>query len=221
VTLEQASIERQPICLGSSVHAAGRRADVLYYRAVATDDGRLAVGYFAFFGEERPWGNNWLTWTLFPALAVDMVYSRAFWLAPGLQRAIHGAGDVEGVAVFYQRRADGSLSVDHAVVDDGVEHARELSRSDVLSLDPGRPTFYSDVWSHQLGGRGARSRADLVDLHCYVGAEIRPLSEDVARSFRIDEGRAPPAHVELLAGRRVDGPRLPRVIARLDGARGP
>jgi hypothetical protein len=213
-TPEQAAIERQPVCIGSSVQSAGRRAEVLYYRAVATNDGLLAVGYFAFFSEERPWGNNWLTWSLIPALAVDMVYSRAFWVAPGLQRAIHGAGDIEGISVFYRREADGLLSVDHAIVDDDSHQLRELSRSDVLALDPARPTFYSDVWSHQLGGRGARSRDDLVDLHCYMGDGIRPLPADVARTFRIDGDRAPPAHVELLAGRRLDAPYVPRAIAR-------
>ena len=212
-TPEQAAIERQPICLGSSVHSAGRLADVLYYRAVATGDGHVAVGYFAFFDEERPWGNNWLTWTLVPALAVDMVYSRALWVAPGLQRALYGAGDIEGVEVVYRMGADGALSVDHAIVDDGAHHRLQLSRSDVLALDPTRPTFYSDVWSHQLGGRGVRSRDDLVDLQCYAGDAIRPLSKDLARTFRIDEDRAPPAHVEQLAGRRIDGADAPRVMA--------
>jgi hypothetical protein len=217
VTPDQALIERQPICVGSSIQSAGRQGEVLYYRAVATDDGLVAVGYFAFFSEERPWGNNWLTWSLVPALAVDMVYSRAFWVAPGLQKALHGAGDIEGVAVFYARGQDGSLVVDHAVVDDGDHHTRELSRGDVLMFDPARPTFYSDVWSHQLGGRGARSRGDLVDLKCYVGDRIMPLPEDMARRFRVDEDRAPPAHVERLAGRRVDVPRVPRAVARADG----
>jgi hypothetical protein len=203
-TWEQTVIERQPICIGSLVQSAGERAGVLYYRAVATDDGLIAVGYFAFYKEERPWGNNWLTWTVLPALAVDMVYSRAFWVAPGLQRTLHGLGDVEGVSVVYRQAPDGSLLVDHALVDDGTHRLREISRGEVLSLDPARPTFYSDVWSHQLGGRGARSRRDLVEESCYVGDAIRPLPAAVARAFRIDEGRAPPAHVEQAAGRRID-----------------
>src|SRR5580704_6195931 len=117
-TEEQAAIERQPVCVGSAIASAGTLSDVLYYRAEARPDGKVAVGYFAFFSEERPWGNNWLSWSLIPALAVDMVYSRAFWVAPGLQRAIHGAGDIEGISVFYRREADGLLSVDHAIVDD-------------------------------------------------------------------------------------------------------
>ncbi len=203
-TLEQIAIEHQPICIGSSVESAGKRADVLYYRAIATDDGLIAVGYFAFYAEERPWGNNWLTWTVVPALAVDMVYSRALWVAPGLQRALHGLGDIEGVSIVYRQLPDGSLSVDHALVDDGTHELRTISRAEVLALDPARPTFYSDVWSHQLGGRGARSRSDLVDEDCYVGDAIRPLPAVLARAFRIDEGRAPPAHVEQVAGRRLD-----------------
>jgi hypothetical protein len=56
------------------VASAGRLGDVLYYRATEAPDGTVHVGYFAFFSEERPWGNNWLTWTVVPALAVDMVY---------------------------------------------------------------------------------------------------------------------------------------------------
>lgn len=216
VTPEQATIEHQPICIGSSVHSAGERADTLYYRAVATEDGLIAVGYFVFYTEERPWGNNWLTWSFVPALAVNMVYSRAFWVAPGMQRALHGAGDIEGVSVVYRPMPDGSLSVNHALVNDGAEHLRELSRQEVLALNPRRPTFYSDVWSHQLGGRGAHSLGDLVDLGCYVGDAVRPLPEDVARTFRIDEDRAPPAHVEQLAGRRLDVVDSGHVVARGD-----
>jgi hypothetical protein len=218
-TAEQTTIEQQPVCVGSTVESAGALGKVLYYRAVATRDDHVAVGYFAFYSEERPWGNNWLTWTVVPALAIDMVYSRALWMAPGLQRAIFGAGDVEGFTVVYGRAADGSLAVDHALVDDGHEHAREMSRSEVLALDPLRPTFYSDVWSHQLGGRGARSQADLVTERCFVGDAIRPLPDRVARAFRIDENRAPPAHVEKLAGRRIDDPGPAHgVLARADRA---
>ena len=111
-TAEQAEIEREPVCVGSSVKSAGDLSDVLYYRAVALPDGRVEVGYFAFYSEERPWGNNWLTWSVVPALAVDLVYSRALLVAPGLQRALYGAGDVEGVGVVYDRLADGSLRFD-------------------------------------------------------------------------------------------------------------
>ncbi len=148
-TVEQAAIEHQPVCVGSSVASAGDLSDVLYYRAVALEDGHVDVGYFAFYSEERPWGNNWLTWSVVPALAVDLVYSRALLVAPGLQRALYGAGDVEGVGVVYDRTADGSLRFDHALADDGTHDAVALTRAQVFMIDHNRPTFYSEVWSHQ------------------------------------------------------------------------
>ena len=202
-TVVQAAIERQPICIGSAVRSAGVLSDVLYYRATETPDGKLSVGYFAFFSEERPWGNNWLTWSVVPALAVDMVYSRAFMIAPGLQRALYGAGDVEGVEVVYDVLPDGSLRLDHALAEDREEKPTVLTRENALAVDPNRPTFYSDVWSHQLGGRGARSRSDLVSSRCYEGDAVRPLPESVAREFRVT-GRALPAHVEKQQGRRLE-----------------
>jgi hypothetical protein len=204
-TPEQEAIEGQPLCIGSSVTSAGALSDVLYYRATSTDDGRIVVGYFAFFSEERPWGNNWLTWSIVPALAVDLVYSRALLVAPGVQRAMYGAGDVEGVAVVYERSPNGSLRIDHALADNPSEETIALTRDEALAVDPERPTFYSDVWSHQLGGQGARSRSDLAYVHCYQGDGIRPLPDAVARAFRID-GRAAPAHVERRGGRRLDSP---------------
>jgi hypothetical protein len=195
----QAAIEAKPVCIGSSVDSAGTLGDVLYYRATALPDGRVAVGYFAFFSEERPWGNNWLTWTVVPALAVDVVYSRALLVAPGLQRAMYGAGDVEGISIVYDVRSDGSLSFDRATADDGTEHQVLISRERAFALDPDHPAFYSDVWSHQLGGSGAASRQNLAYLRCYEGDSIRPLPDDVARGYHL-ENRADPAHVERLAG---------------------
>lgn len=230
-TAEQAEVERLPVCVGSSVKSAGDLSDVLYYRAVALPDGRVEVGYFAFYSEERPWGNNWLTWSVFPALAVNLVYSRALLVAPGLQRALYGAGDVEGVGVVYNRLADGSLHVDHALADDGTHDSVALSREQVFALDPDRPTFYSDVWSHQLGGRGARSRSNLEYERCYGVGSIRPLPESIARTFRVDaDDCAPPAHVERTGGRRIDFldevkasgpasvPSMPRMPAQPRGA---
>lgn len=202
---EEAAIERQEICIGSSVVSAGELADTLYYRSVRTPEGKLAVGYFAFFSEERPWGNNWLTWTVLPALVVEMVYSRALLVAPGVQRAMYGKGDVEGARIYYDVAADGTLSVDHAVADDGTHRDVVLSRGDLFSVDPARPVLYSDVWSHQLGGKGARSKDDLAYLRCYKDAQIRPLPDAVALEFNADgegRGRAVPAHVEAMGDGR-------------------
>lgn len=163
----------------------------------------MDVGYFAFWSEERPWGNNWLTWSVVPALSVDLVYSRALLVAPGLQRVLYGGGDVEGVQVVYRLGSDGVLHVDHAVADDDDEHPTVLSREQAFALDPSRPTFYTDVWSHQLGAKGVRSRDDLAYVRCYRGDSVRPLPESVARAFHLWR-RAGPAHVERLAGRRLD-----------------
>ncbi len=203
-TLEQARIEAAPVCIGSTVASAGTLSDVLYYRAVATEDGHLAVGYFVFFSEERPWGNNWLTWSVLPALSVDLVYSRSLLVGPGLQRALYGPGDVEGVAAIYDVQPDGTLRLDHAVADDDDERPTVLSRAEVFAVDPARPTFVTDEWSNQLGSRRARSRDDLSTSRCYGPDAIRPLPDRVAREFRLDTDRARPAHVELGPGRRVD-----------------
>jgi hypothetical protein len=205
----QAAIEAQPVCVGSTKRSAGALGDTLYYRAARLDGGRVAVGYYAFFSEERPWGNNWLTWTFFPALAVDLVYSRALLVAPGLQRALYGAGDVEGVAVIYDIRPNGRLRVDYALAEDEEERTILLSRDQTLAIDPKRPTFYSDVWSHQLGGRSASSRDALAYERCYDADAIRPLPEEVARDFRL-EGRARPAHVERLGPLEHLSGRAPR-----------
>ena len=209
---EQAAIERQEVCVGSSVVSAGRLADTLYYRAVSTPDGKLAVGYFAFFSEERPWGNNWLTWSLIPALAIDLVYSRALLVAPGWQRLKYGKGDVEGVRVFYDVDAQGALRLDHAVADDGLHQGVVLGRGDALAVDPARPTFYTDVWSHQLGGRGARSFHDLAYVRCYGPGHVRVLTDSIAREFNV-EHRARPAHVEGM-GVALAGPRGPNELQR-------
>jgi hypothetical protein len=205
-TAEQARIEAQPVCIGSVTHSAGTLSDVLYYRAVARDDGRIEVGYFAFFSEERPWGNNWMTWSVLPALAIDLVYSRTLLVLPGVQRALYGPGDVEGVGAVYDPMPDGTLHLVEARADDGHHRPVSLSRADAYSIDSERPTFYSDVWSHQLGGRGAHSPADLTYERCYGEGSIRPLPDSVARTFRVDTVRAPPAHVERDGGRRLDRP---------------
>ncbi|MGH7270021.1 MAG: hypothetical protein ACREJ3_06280, partial [Polyangiaceae bacterium] len=132
-------------------------------------------------------------------------YSRALIVFPGLQRALYGAGDIEGVTVVYDHAPGGALTLDYAIADDGTHDGITLSRAQAFLLDRDRPTFYSDVWSHQLGGRGARDRSDLAYVRCYSAGTIRPLPESVARRFDVDHGdRAPPAHVERDRGRRID-----------------
>jgi hypothetical protein len=198
------SIERSEICVGSSVASAGELGDTLYYRAQLTPDGKLAVGYFAFFSEERPWGNNWLTWSVVPAIAVDLVYTRTLFVGPGLQRAIHGKGDVEGFRIVYDMQPDGTLNVERAVADDASHEYVYLDANEVLAMDPTRPTFYSNVWSHQLGARGVHAMSDLDYVRCFDKGHVRPLTDAIAKDFAL-AGRAPPAHVEALGGRALGG----------------
>ncbi|WP_437878795.1 hypothetical protein [Sorangium sp. So ce513] len=203
-----AAIEAQSICVGSTVMSAGELGDVLYYRSTTGERGEVSVGYYAFFSEERPWGNNWLTWTVLPALAVDLVYTHGLLVGPGIQRAAYGKGDVEGFRIVYSMGEDGRLAVEHGVADRGDHSEVRLERADLLSIDPARPTVYSRWWSHQLGGQGA-SPDDLVSRRCYGPGEILPLPADVALDFRLDR-RAGPARVvpavELL--RQPASPRL-------------
>ncbi|CAN94106.1 hypothetical protein predicted by Glimmer/Critica [Sorangium cellulosum So ce56] len=218
-----AAIERQPICVGSTVASAGELGDVLYYRSSVGEDGEVSVGYYAFFSEERPWGNNWLTWTVLPALAVDLVYTHALLFAPGVQRAVYGKGDVEGFRIVYSVGEGGRLTAERGAADRGDHGEVQLERSDLLSIDPERPTVYSRWWSHQLGGRGA-GPGDLAYRRCFGAGAIRPLPPDVALDFRLDR-RAAPARVvpaaallgQLSASRRgepVDGGSAQGLVVR-------
>jgi hypothetical protein len=207
-TALDAAIERQPICVGSTVASAGELGDVLYYRSSTGEHGEVSVGYYAFFSEERPWGNNWLTWTVLPALAVDLVYTHALLFGPGVQRVAYGKGDVEGFRIVYSVGEGGRLTAEHGAADRGDHGEVRLERSDLLSVDPARPTVYSRWWSHQLGGQGA-GPGDLVYRRCYGAGAIRPLPPDVASEFRLDR-RAAPARVvpaASLLGQLSDGRR--------------
>ncbi|WP_437729003.1 hypothetical protein [Sorangium sp. So ce861] len=188
-----AAIAQQPICVGSTVASAGELGDVLFYRSAPGERGTVSVGYYAFFSEERPWGNNWLTWTVLPALAVDLVYTHGLLFGPGVQRVAYGKGDVEGFRIVYSVGDDGRLTTEHGVADRGDHSEVRLERAELLAVDPARPTVYSRWWSHQLGGQGA-GPGDLVYRRCYGAGEIRPLPPDVALDFRLDR-RAGPARV--------------------------
>jgi hypothetical protein len=187
------AIEARSICIGSTVHSAGELGPALLYRSARLPDGRVAVGYYAFFSEERPWGNNWMTWTVLPALAVDMVYTRGLLVGPGLQRARYGLGDVEGFRIIYTRGPGGELVPERAVADDDTHQRADLSPEELFAVDPGRITLSTASWSHHLGAR-VRGRSDLVWHRCYEKGAIRPLDGDAARRFKLDR-RAYPAAV--------------------------
>jgi hypothetical protein len=190
---EGQAIEAQPVCIGSTVHSAGELGPALFYRSARLPDGRLMVGYYVFFSEERPWGNNWLTWSLLPALALDLVYTRGLFVGPGLQRAAFGRGDVEGFRVIYAVDAEGGLRAESAITDDARHRRAELGRAELFAVDPERITLATDTWSHHLGARVGRL-GDLVYRRCYGPREIRPIERDVVRRFHL-ERRAWPAAV--------------------------
>jgi hypothetical protein len=190
---EDAAVAAQPVCIASTVASAGELGPALLYRRARLPDGRLAVGYYAFFSEERPWGNNWLTWSVVPAVAIDLAYTRLLFVAPGFQRAEFGPADVEGFRVIYKVGPDGSLTAERAVADDSHHRRAELGPDELHAIDPERITLATDSWSHHLGARGARP-ADVVYRRCYDKGSIRPVTEDEVKRFNLDR-RAFPAHV--------------------------
>jgi hypothetical protein len=105
---------------------------------------------------------------------------------------MYGSGDVEGVQISYRLRPDGSLDVVSGRADDGNHDPVMLSRSDLLD-SKGRVVLLTDVWSHQLGAHGAGSFADRspAALKCYAKSSLRPMTELVARAFRLGNDREP------------------------------
>ncbi|APR78157.1 Hypothetical protein A7982_03504 [Minicystis rosea] len=192
-TPDDAAIAAQPICIASTVRSAGELGPALLYRSARLVDGRIAVGYYAFFSEERPWGNNWLTWSVVPALAVDAVYTRLLFVAPGVQRAEYGPADVEGFCVIYTVGPDGRLVPERALADDDGHHLAELGIAELLAADPTRITLATNTWSHHLGAR-VRRPSDVVYRRCYEAGSIQPVTEDIARRFNLAR-RAWPARL--------------------------
>jgi hypothetical protein len=188
---EDRAVKEQAVCVGSTVHSAGELGPALLYRRDRLPDGRIQVGYYAFFSEERPWGNNWLTWSVLPALALDLVYTRSLLVGPGLQRALFGRGDVEGFRVVYAPDGHGGLRAESAVADDDQHRRAVLTRAELFAADPAKITMATSTWSHHLGARVERTR-DLVYRRCYGPESIRPIDREVVRRFHL-ERRARPA----------------------------
>lgn len=188
---DEARVAEQPLCVGERSWSAGTLGDTVLYRTRRFGR-KIAVGYFIYWSEERPWGSNVVSYTLLPALATDAVYSHFLYLFPGIKDALYGPGDIEGVQVVYEERDDGSLDVVGGRADDGNHAPVLLSRSDLLD-ERGRVVLLSDVWSHQLGSHGAARFASSSDpaLKCYAKSSLRPLTEVVARAFRLGNERAP------------------------------
>ena len=179
------------MCVGARSWSAGSLGETVLYRTRRVGN-RIAVGYFVYWSEERPWGDNSLSYAVLPALAVDAVYSHFLYVFPGLKDAMYGSGDIEGVQVLYEQRPDGSLDVVSGRADDGNHEPVVLTRSDLLDAK-GRVVLLSDVWSHQLGAHGAGTFADRspIELKCYEKSSLRPMTELVARAFRLGSADHP------------------------------
>jgi hypothetical protein len=203
---ENARVIEQPLCVGARSWSAGALGDTVLYRTRRVGR-KIAVGYFIYWSEERPWGKNVMSYMAVPALAMDAVYSHFLWLFPGLKDAFYGPGDVEGVLVEFEEREDGSLSVLRGVADDGNHAPVQLSRADLLD-SKGRVVLLTDVWSHQLGTHGAAKFADTPgsELKCYAKSSLQPLTDKIAREFRLGTEHEPrrgnPAWIEPVLPQR-------------------
>jgi hypothetical protein len=201
----EAAIEAQPVCVGSTVQSFGELGGALLYRAERRADGRVEVGYYVFYSEERPWGNNWLTWTIVPALAVDLVYTRTLMVAPGAQRLLYGKGDVEGFRILYDPLPGGGLRALSGASDDTYHRPARLERAELFSLDPRRLTVFTEGWNHHLGAHGARAR-DLASLRCYEPGSIRPLTPEIARDFHLERRAGPASEQDVEGSDRAAAP---------------
>src|SRR3954463_4454662 len=152
------SIDARPVCIASEGWSAGELGRTILYR-YRRDAKRLEVGYFVYWSTERPWGNNALTYALLPALVTDVFYSHFLFVLPGVQHALYGSGDVEGVRVTFEAEEDGSWTPVSATADDGFHHERALAPREFID-EKGRLVFLTRVWSHQLGAPGAVEAVD-------------------------------------------------------------
>jgi hypothetical protein len=196
-------VKKLPVCIASTWSAGELGQTVLYH---AKREGRkLQVGYFVYWSTERPWGNNALSYTVLPALAIDAFYSHFLFMFPGAQYFIHGPGDIEGARVTYEQGDDGKWVPVSAVADNGIHQEVELVPDDFVDAQ-GRVLLKTHVWSHQLGAKNARSDHEGDAMTCFQGDSLAPMTDAIASAFRLgsptDPRRAPPAW-KLDAGGKV------------------
>ena len=191
VESEQERVAAQPLCVVSKRASFGTLGQVVLY-VHSRKGNELSVGYFVYWNVERPWGANLPTYTLLPSLAIDGAYTHFLFLLPGLQRALYGAGDVEGATVIYDVGADGKLHAKAAHADNEFHEAVQLKRDDLVTRD-GRVALMTDVWSHQLGAAGAAEHYEQrdADVVCFVGSALRPMTPETARRFRLGSYSGP------------------------------
>jgi hypothetical protein len=202
---ESEIIRNLPVCVTAHSWSAGELGRSLLYHYER--HGRtLTVGYFAYWTTERPWGNNALSYSVLPALFIDAFYSHFFFLFPGMQRVLHGPGDIEGARVVYEQRDDGGWTPVSAVADDGFHREVPLSRDDFVDRR-GRVVLMTDVWSHQLGASGARTFAEGNSVTCFDHDAMEPITDEIAQDFRLGSREEPRrARPAWRLGARADAP---------------
>ena len=182
---DAARIRAQPLCVASSTWSFGKLGDTVLFVHQRRGN-ELRVGYFVYFDVERPWGQNLLTYSVLPAALIDATYSHFAFVFPGLQRLLYGPGDIEGASVAYLVSSSGELMVESGLADDDGHQHVTLSRAD-LADNEGRVVLMTDVWSHQLGARGAARAAhrEGTTVRCFSGAALQPLTRRIAENFRL------------------------------------
>lgn len=178
-------VQSAAVCIAAKEDWAGSLGKTLLFHARRTGRGHITVGYFAYWTTERPWGRNRLTRQVLPALMIDAFYSHLFFVLPGLQRVMYGPGDIEGMRVVYTVGHDARLIPVSAFADNEFHTEVELSMLEAVDSQ-GRFVALTDVWSHQLGARGAVGAVKAgAKLHCYSGDTLVPLTSELAEQFRL------------------------------------
>src|SRR4051812_23887978 len=62
---DEARVVAQPVCVTARTWSAGALGDTVLYRSRRMGK-RIAVGYFVYWSEERPWGSNALSYAVLP-----------------------------------------------------------------------------------------------------------------------------------------------------------
>ncbi|HEY3592722.1 MAG TPA: hypothetical protein VGL13_02570 [Polyangiaceae bacterium] len=188
---DAALVRDLPVCVASEKWSAGELGrSVLYH--VKRVGRQLHVGYFVYWTTERPWGDNLLSYLVLPAAFVDSFYSHFFFVFPGMQRVLHGPADIEGARVVYEQRANGRWAPVSAVADDELHREVTLDPKDFVDAE-GRVVLMTDVWSHQLGAKGARAfvEGQRHGVVCYDHESLSLMTGKVADSFRLGSIESP------------------------------
>lgn len=177
---DQELIQARRLCISNSARSAGDIGEKVVFRSRRVGD-LLRVSYFVYWSTESPWGSE----NALSSLAIDIVYSHFLFVLPGLRYAIYGPGDIEGATVIYRVRGR-RLEIVEGIADTKFHRQVALTKRDLDDTGQGT-VLRTNVWSHQLG---AHSQADDTESwsairRCYEGAELVPLTAEIAKRFRL------------------------------------